>query len=44
MSLNSTISSISQHLSDAWDAVEEMGGTIPQNKNLANLITAIEEL
>lgn len=44
MSLNSTINSVAGHISDAWEAVEEIGGTVPEQKNLVNLETALEEL
>lgn len=44
MSLHSTIESIGQHLTEAWDAVEEAGGGIPEQKNLANLVESIRTI
>lgn len=42
MALKNTIASISNHISQAYDALEEKGATIPAQKNLANLASAIE--
>ena len=41
MAIQDTIDSMEQNLSNAYGAVEDMGGTIPQNANLANLGNSI---
>ncbi len=42
MSVADKIISIKSHIQAAYDAVEEMGGEIPAQKNLANLALAVE--
>lgn len=44
MSINSLITEGEGYIGDAYDAVEELGGTIPSNKNLANLVDAINSI
>lgn len=44
MSLNSVVSDIGTHLKNAYDAVEEMGGELPEQKNFANLAAAVESI
>lgn len=36
-----TIASMKQNLDGIYDSIEEKGGTIPEDKNLANLPAAI---
>lgn len=44
MAAQDTLDSIEQHLSEAWDALEEMGASIPDQKNITNLAEAIRSL
>lgn len=44
MSVSDTINSIASHLTEAYDAVAEMGGESPANKNLANLAAAVDSI
>lgn len=44
MSIATAINDLSGRIQDAYDSVEEMGGTIPQTKNSYNLPTAIESI
>lgn len=41
MSVADQISALRTNLSNAYDAIETAGGTVPQNKNAANLATAV---
>lgn len=41
MSVAGQISALRTNLSNAYDAIETAGGTVPQNKNAANLATAV---
>lgn len=38
---NQTIQSMNQHLNNVYAKIEEKGGTIPAEKNMANLAAAI---
>ena len=42
--ISETIQSIQTNLGNAYDTIGERGGTLPQNKNLANLATAIDNM
>lgn len=44
MSLKSVVSDIGIHLKNAYDAVEEMGGELPEQKNFANLAVAVDSI
>ena len=41
MSIASELTALNGHILDAYDAVDAKGGTIPANKNMASLATAI---
>ena len=42
--IKATITSCNTHVSEAYDRVKALGGTIPSQKNLTNLATAIRSL
>lgn len=44
MSIASELNNLSTNILNAYDAVETKGGTIPTNKNMVNLPTAIESI
>ena len=44
MSIASTIASMQTNLSNAYDKVNDKGGTLPANKNLQNLADAIDSI
>lgn len=44
MSIASELTNLSTNISNAYDAVSAKGGTIPANKNTANLATAISSI
>lgn len=44
MSIASELNNLSTNISNAYDTVETKGGTIPTNKNMVNLPTAIESI
>ena len=44
MAISDTIQSMQTNLGNAYDTIENKGGTLPQNKNLANLSTAIDSI
>lgn len=44
MSIQSEIDRISGYRDDSYDAVEDMGGTLPQSATMANLPTAIRSI
>lgn len=44
MALNGTIQSVEQHLKNCWQKIEDKGGDLPAQLNLANLAQAIEDL
>ncbi len=44
MSTNSIITEAYNDLTDAYNAVEEMGGTLPEQKNLANLEASVDSI
>ena len=44
MAISDTIQSMQTNLGNAYDTIEERGGTLPPNKNLANLSTAINSI
>lgn len=44
MAVQDTIASMNKHTQDAYDKIEEKGGELPVNKNLANLATAIRSI
>jgi hypothetical protein len=44
MAVADTISSMKEHLSDAYDKIEEKGVDITENKNLANLPSVIDKI
>ena len=44
MSIANELTALSTNLSNAYDAVDNKGGTIPANKNTANLATAINSI
>ena len=41
MAISDTITSMQNHLKSAYDKVSEKGGTLPSEKNMANLSKAI---
>lgn len=44
MSIESELNNLSTNISNAYNAVETKGGTIPTNKNMVNLPSAIESI
>lgn len=44
MAISDTIQSMQTNLGNAYDTIEERGGTLPQNKNLENLSDAIDSI
>ena len=44
MSISTELQNYETYLSNAWQKVEDKGGTIPQNKNLQNLTSAINTI
>lgn len=44
MAVADTINSIKENLTNAYTAIEEKGGTIPEHKNVANLAEAIQSI
>ena len=44
MSIASELSKLQTNLSNVYDAIEAAGGTVPANKNLDNLTTAVESV
>lgn len=42
--VNQTINSMKTHLGNAWDKIEEKGGTVPENRNMVNLPDAIRSI
>ena len=44
MSVASEITALEGYLSSAYTKISEKGGTIPQNKNMQNLTTAIDSI
>lgn len=44
MSIENKVTSIATHIKTAYDAVEEMGGELPEQKNLANLAAAVDSI
>lgn len=44
MSINSIITEAYNDLTDAYNAVEEMGGALPEQKNLANLEASVDSI
>lgn len=44
MSIATELTALSGHITNAYDAVNAKGGTIPANKNMANLSTAISSI
>lgn len=44
MSIENELNNLTTNISNAYDAVETKGGTIPTNKNMVNLPTAIESI
>ena len=41
MSIASELQDLNDYIIDSYDAVNTKGGTVPTNKNMANLATAI---
>lgn len=44
MSIASELSALNGHIISAYDEINTMGGTVPANKNMANLPTAIASI
>lgn len=44
MSIASELSALNGHIISAYDEINTMGGTVPQNKNMANLVSAIASI
>ena len=44
MSIASKLTKLETDISNAYDGIEDMGGTVPQNKNTENLETAIRSI
>lgn len=44
MSIASELNNLSTNISNAYDAVETKGGTVPTNKNMSNLASAIASI
>ena len=44
MAIADTINSMKTNITNAYNAIQTKGGTIPTNKNLANLSTAINSI
>ena len=44
MSIASKLEKLELDITNAYDAIEDMGGTVPQNKNTNNLDTAIRSI
>lgn len=44
MSIASELNALNGHIISAYDEIDTMGGTIPQNKNMANLASAISSI
>ena len=44
MAISDTITSMQNHLKSAYDKVSEKGGTVPSEKNMANLSEAIDSV
>ncbi len=44
MSIASELSALNGHIISAYDEISTMGGTVPQNKNMANLVSAIASI
>ena len=44
MAIADTINSMKTNITNAYNAIQTKGGTIPMNKNLANLSTAINSI
>ncbi len=44
MSIATELQNYNTYLTNAYDKVEDKGGTIPQNKNLQNLTNAIDSI
>ena len=44
MSIASVITSMETNISNAYDTISAKGGTLPANKNLENLSTAIDSI
>lgn len=44
MSVNSEITALENYLSSAYGKISDKGGTLPQNKNMSNLATAIDSI
>lgn len=44
MSIASELNALNDHILGAYDAIDTKGGTIPQNKNMANLPDAIDSI
>ena len=44
MAISDTITSMQNHLKSAYDKVSEKGGTVPSEKNMANLTSAIDSV
>ena len=44
MSISSELSAMNGHILNAYDEINAKGGTVPANKNMANLASAIESI
>ena len=44
MSIATELTKTAEYIGNAYDSINTMGGTIPQDKNLANMSTAIESI
>lgn len=44
MAISDDLTDLNNDIWDAYSAIEAKGGTIPQNKNTNNLVTAIESI
>lgn len=44
MSIATELEDLQTYLSNAYDKVEDKGGTLPQNKNMYNLANAIDSI
>ena len=44
MSVASEITALEGYLTNAYNKIDSMGGTLPQNKNMQNLTNAIDSI
>lgn len=44
MSIASELNALNGHIIDSYDEISTMGGTVPANKNMANMATAIASI